>query len=162
MNDDEWRKSVERRLGRHDDAREIETLKYRYAAFCDAGYDLDGLCSLFAADGRWAANGYGDFVGHDAIRAFFKTMASSVEEVLHYVTSPRIDIAEDGLSATGQFYLLCVCKSRRAKEPEVSDPVLICGTYDDTFVKVDGRWLFKELRVDEQYAKRFRPARKEL
>lgn len=153
---DDWQRSVELRLARQNDLHEIETLKYRYAAYCDAGYDLDGLCSLFVQDGRWAAEGYGDFTGHQAIREFFSQMAQSVTDVLHFVTSPRIDIADDGLSATGRFYLMCVCKSRRRKEPEAIDPVLIFGTYSDRFRKVDGRWFFEELLVEERYSKRFR------
>lgn len=146
--------TLEQRLGRIEDVSAIKALKYRYAAFCDAGYDLDGLCSVFVPDGRWAANGYGDFKGHAEIRAYFAELSKMVVDVLHYVTSPRIEVADDGRSATGRFYLLCLCKSRRRDAPSIADPVVIAGTYADQFVKVDGRWFFHELVVDVRYSKR--------
>ena len=146
--------TLEQRVARIEDVSAITSLKYRYAAFCDAGYDLDGLCSVFVPEGRWAANGYGDFKGHAEIRAYFAKLATTVVEVLHYVTSPRIDLAQDGQSATGRFYLLCLCKSRRKDVPAIADPVVIAGTYEDQFVKIDGRWLFRELVVDVRYSKR--------
>ena len=154
MQQDRESMTLEQRVGRIEDVSAITSLKYRYAAFCDAGYDLDGLCSVFVPDGRWAANGYGDFKGHAEIRAYFAGLATTVVDVLHYVTSPRIDLAEDGQSARGQFYLLCLCKSLRQDVTDVADPVVIAGTYEDQFVKIDGRWFFKELVVDVRYSKR--------
>ena len=152
--------TLEQRVGRIEDVQAIKTLKYQYAAFCDAGYDLDGLCSVFVPEGRWAANGYGDFRGHAAIRAYFEQLSTTVTDVLHYVTSPRIEVAQDGYSAKGRFYLLCLCKSRRRDDPSVADPVVILGTYQDQFVKVDGRWFFQELVVDVRYSKRLRESSK--
>jgi hypothetical protein len=148
--------SLEQRVDRLEDVLAIQTLKYQYAAYCDTGYDLDGLCSIFVPDGRWVADRYGDYVGHAQIRDFFTQMAKMVADVLHYVTSPRIEVAEDGQSASGRFYLLCLCKQRRRDDPAVTDPVIIVGTYDDTFVKRDGRWLFRELRVDVRFSSRIR------
>lgn len=146
--------TLEERVRRLEDAVAITSLKYQYAAYCDAGYDLDGLCSVFVPDGRWAANGYGDFNGHAEIRAYFAQLSTTVVEALHYVTSPRIELAEDGQSATGRFYLLCLCKSKRRHAPAIADPVVISGTYEDQFVKIDGRWLFRELVVNVRYSKR--------
>ncbi len=146
--------TLEQRVARIEDVSAITSLKYRYAAFCDAGYDLDGLCSVFAPEGRWAANGYGDFKGRAEIRAHFAKLATTVVEVLHYVTSPRVDVAVDGQSATGLFYLLCLCRSRRKNDPSIADPVIVAGTYEDQFIKVDGRWLFRELVVNVRYSKR--------
>ncbi len=148
------RLSVEERLSRLEDVLAIETLKYKYAAFCDSGYDLDGLCSVFIPEGRWAADGYGDYTGHAEIRQFFAGLSATVTDVLHYVTSPRIKISDDGQSATGEFYLLCLCKSRRKDNPSVADPVIILGTYEDQFVKTEGGWLFKELTVKVRFSSR--------
>lgn len=148
--------ALESRIARLEDERAIERLKQDYAACCDAGYDLDGLCALFAPDARWIANGYGDFIGHDQIRAYFEQLAPTVAQVLHYVTSPRIDVAPDGCTARGRFYLLCLCRSSRPDAPSLIDPVVILGTYDDRFIKIDGRWLFQELRVDVLYTKRLK------
>ena len=84
-----------------------------------------------------------------------------VVDVLHYVTSPSIDVAEDGQSARGRFYLLCLCKQRRRDVPSIADPVVIVGTYDDQFVKVNGRWFFRELVVDVRFSKRIRVGAKQ-
>ena len=154
MNQGQEPLTLEQRVGRIEDVHAITTLKYQYAAFCDAGYDLDGLCSLFIPDGRWAANGYGDFCGHAQIRDYFAKLSTTVVEVLHYVTSPRIDVAQDGQSARGKFYLSCLCRSRRRNDPSIADPVVILGSYADSFVKVGGRWLFQELVVDVRFSAR--------
>ena len=152
--------TLEQRVGRLEDVHAIKTLKYQYAAFCDAGYDLDGLCSVFVPDGRWAASGHGDFRGHAEIREYFTRLSTMVVDVLHYVTSPSIDVAEDRQSATGRFYLLCLCKQRRRDVPSIADPVVIIGTYEDQFVKVNGRWFFRELVVDVRFSKRIRAGTK--
>jgi hypothetical protein len=156
MSSEERGSSLEQRVSRLEDVLAIQTLKYQYAAYCDSGYDLDGLCSIFVPDGRWVAKGYGDYVGHAQIRDYFAELSKTVADVLHYVTSPRIQIADDSQSATGRFYLLCLCKQRRREDPAVTYPVIIVGTYDDQFVKSDGRWLFRELRVDVRFASRIR------
>ena len=88
--------TLEDRVALLENVREIEQLKYRYARCCDGGYDLEGFRSIFVPDGTWAANGYGEFHGHQAICDFFQELSQSVVNVLHYVTSPHITIAEDG------------------------------------------------------------------
>ena len=136
--------------------RAIEELKYQYAAYCDSGYDLEGLRSIFIEglrsifipDGRWIANGFGAFTGHEEICRFFAELTTTVVQVLHYVTGPRIVVADDGQRAAGRFYLLCLSKSRRREDPSVVDSVATLGTYEDQFVKREGRWLFEEMKVN--------------
>lgn len=156
-NDTESRlQALEARMAVLEDERAIGRLKQDYAACCDAGYDLDGLRALFAPDGRWVANGYGEFNGPTRIRAYFEELAPTVAQVLHYITSPRVDVAPDGRTARGRFYLLCLCRSSRPDDRSLIDPVVILGAYDDSFVKLEGRWLFQELRVNVQYSKRLK------
>lgn len=140
--------SLEERMARLEDLRAIEQLKYRYAACCDTGYDLDGFRSIFTDDATWSAGGFGTFRGHDEICGFFGDLSRSVIEVLHYVTSPRIIIGEDGRSATGTFYLLCLSRSHSRKDPSLVDLVMTMGTYEDSLVKTDGRWLFTAIKVN--------------
>ncbi len=140
--------TIEQRLAHLEEVRSIEHLKYRYAAYCDSGYDLDGLCSIFTPGGRWVANGFGDFTGHAEIRRFFSDLSHTVEHVVHYVTSPQIDLALDGRTAKGEFYLLCISTSRQHRDVPGGKRLITVGTYDDRFVKVDDRWLFAELRVN--------------
>jgi hypothetical protein len=50
--------TLEDRVAFLENVREIEQLKYRYARYCDGGYDLDGLRSIFVRNGTWSANGF--------------------------------------------------------------------------------------------------------
>ena len=133
---------LERRITRLEDERQIERLKQRYTAYCDAGYDADGIVSLFVPDGRWictpASHG-GTAVGHDEMRTFFPTLSASISWAQHFATSPSIQVAEDGKHAVGTFYLFCLLTGEQAD--------VVIGTYRDTFVKIDGRWYFEELNV---------------
>lgn len=129
-----------------EDVRAIEALKHRYTAACDFGYDLDALVSCFVPRGRWVAHTFADCRGHAEIRAYFERLARATPQTLHYATSPRIDVSPDGQSATANFYLLNLSTVRRRGTADF-DAVVILGTYEDRCVKVDGRWLFEELRV---------------
>ncbi len=146
--------TLEARVAFLENVREIEQLKYRYARCCDSGYDLEGFRSIFIPDGTWSANGFGEFHGHQAICDFFQELSQSVVDVLHYVTSPHITIAEDGRSATGTFYLLCLVRSRRQPDRSLIDFVVIMGVYDDTFVKTDAGWRFESIKVNVSHVNR--------
>lgn len=69
----------------------------------------------------------------------------------HHATNPRIDVAPDGMSASGRFYLYCICTMLRANDPEQSDAVLMFGSYQDKFVKLNGEWLLAELIADVRH-----------
>lgn len=132
--------TLEQRLQRLEDERAIERLKYRYAAYCDDHYDPEGIASLFTADGRWLVDGEGGSMqGHEEIKAHFRALSAHIPWALHFVTQPRVEVADDGLRATGWFYLLCLCTIGE-------DAVVLTLNYTDLFVKQDGRWLFQELR----------------
>lgn len=146
--------SVEERLALLENLREIEQIKYRYARCCDGGYDLAGLREIFVADGTWAANGYGEFHGHQAICDFFEALSASVVTVLHYVTSPHITIAADGRTATGTFYLHCLSRIRRKPDPSAIDFFVQMGVYTDTFVRTDAGWRFASINVNVTHTER--------
>ncbi|OZE79145.1 nuclear transport factor 2 family protein [Rhodococcus sp. 15-649-1-2] len=137
---------VVRRLTHLEDVREIEQLKYRYASFCDDGYNPDGIASLFADDGRWVVDGEGgSMTGHEEIKTHFRALSAKIPWALHYMIAPRVDIAADGESATGFFYLLCLCTIENSQDPAKHDAVILTINYTDQFVKRDGKWFFQEL-----------------
>lgn len=137
--------SIEERLQRLEDERAIEQLKYRYAGYCDNQYDPEGIASLFTEDGRWVVDGEGgSMVGHEEIKAHFRALSSKIPWALHYMIAPRIELADDGLSAVGYFYLLCLCTIEKL-EGSGNDAVVLTVNYTDQFVKQDGQWLFQEL-----------------
>ena len=146
--------TVEARLAMLENERAIEQLKYRYARCCDGGYDLEGFRSIFIPDGVWAANGYGEYHGHQAICDFFEELSNSIVTVLHYVTAPNITVAEDGRSATGTFYLHCLSRVRRKQDPAVVDFFTQMGVYTDTFVKTGAGWRFASINVNVLHTER--------
>jgi uncharacterized protein (TIGR02246 family) len=134
------------RLGRLEDVRAIEQLKYQYAAYCDDSYDPDGIASLFTEDGRWVVDGEGGSMdGCEEIKAHFRALSEKITWALHHVIAPRVELAEDGQSATGYFYLLCLCTIERTNDPSEKDAVILTVNYTDQFVKRDGTWYFHEL-----------------
>jgi len=137
---------LEKRLARLEDARAIEQLKYKYAGYCDNSYDPEGIASLFTEDGRWIVDGEGGtMTGHEEIKAHFRALASKITWAQHYMIAPRVDVADDGQSATGRFYLLCLCTIERSGDPNEKDAVILTLNYIDTFIKRDGVWYFEEL-----------------
>jgi len=137
---------VVQRLSRLEDVRAIEQLKYTYAGYCDDSYDPDGIASLFAEDGRWVVDGEGgSMVGHEEIKAHFRALSEKISWAQHYMIAPRVELSEDGLSATGYFYLLCLCTIERTDDPAEKDAVILTLNYVDQFVKRDGKWYFQEL-----------------
>ena len=146
--------TVEDRLALLENEREIEQLKYRYARCCDGGYDLEGLRAIFVPEGMWAANGYGEFHGHQAICDFFQELSGSVVTVLHYVTAPQITIAKDGRTATGTFYLNCLSRVRRKEDRSTIDFFVQMGVYTDTFVKTEAGWRFASINVNVTHTER--------
>ncbi len=138
---------------RISDARAIEALKHSYTSALDSGYDLDRIASLFTADARWVADGFGDHQGRDAIVDFFAALSRTVIKVRHFATSPLIEFGDDGRTATAQWNLLCLCSRRHRDDPEREVPVVEVGTYRDRLVKVDGRWYFAELSVEVAYSR---------
>lgn len=134
------------RLTRLEDLRAIEQLKYTYAGYCDNGYDPEGIASLFTEVGRWIVDGEGgSMVGHEEIKAHFRALSEKITWALHYMIAPRIELSEDGQSATGWFYLLCLCTIESNDDPSQKDAVILALNYTDQFVKRDGRWYFQEL-----------------
>lgn len=140
--------SIERRLGRLEDIEAIRNLKERYAYFCDQNFDADGIASLFAEDAKFESNGLGNHYGREAIRAFMRTASSEIVWAQHYMIAPTIDVAEDGLTATGTWYLLDLVSMVGAGEPQQLEAVVIMANYRDEYVKLDGGWLFKSVLAD--------------
>jgi SnoaL-like domain len=143
---------LERRLQRLEDIKQIELLKYRYAAFCDDGYDPDGIASLFIENGRWIVDGVG---GHnenrEEIRAHFDALSGAIPWAQHYMINPNVVVAPDGQSATGWFHLLCLATIVRTGDPNSFDAVVLTIQYTDKFVKVNGGWFFEELLGKTHY-----------
>jgi uncharacterized protein (TIGR02246 family) len=141
--------TLEERVQRLEDYEEIRQLMVRYAAAMDNNFDADEIASLFTEDAVWtispATPVTGRHEGREAIGKFFAGLVNEYNWTMHNVGNHLIRIADDGQTATGTWYLVDPCTMVRAGGPPEGDAVFITGRYDNTFVKLDGRWCFSEL-----------------
>jgi hypothetical protein len=161
-------RTVESRLDRLESEREIQALVHRYAELCDAAYDPDGLADLFTEDATWSSRtrdgsvDFGRYEGREAIRGFFAGASNGLGPMtLHYLLAPRIELADDGFSATGVCYLLAILDQRPASSPPGSaarERVLLGGVYSHRFRRVDGRWLISGSACDLSFDHQLRSA----
>src|SRR5580704_7470775 len=117
-------RTIEHRVDRLESESEIRALVHRYAELCDAAYDPDGLADLFTEDATWSSRtrdgsvDFGRYEGREAIRGFFAGASTDLGPMtLHYLLAPRVELAENGKSATGVCYLLAILDQRPAASP---------------------------------------------
>ncbi len=143
------------RLGRRLDDCEavlaIQALKARYSQLVDHRYpggapaDEDTLAdlaariaSLFTDDGVWDGGpALGIVTGRTAIAERLRTTTLSFAR--HLFVNPRIEV--DGDQARGRWDLLSPCR-----RPDGTS-YWMCGYEDDEYVRVDGAWLHRALRL---------------
>jgi hypothetical protein len=143
---------IEARLSRLENLRAIEQLQYEYAAAIDDGVDLPRLLACFVPTGRWTSNGTGvDCRGHEEIAEYFGRIRREVRQSLHYMTQPRVSIADDGRTAVLRAYVLAEATLLHADDPALTSTVFISTTYENRCVKVDGNWLFEHLDATRRH-----------
>jgi hypothetical protein len=139
---------LERRVARLEAVDAICKLKERYADVCDSGYDPVRMRPFFTEDAVWDGGPrFGRHNGIDAVCDFFAGISSTITWALHYMVAPNIEIAEDGRTATGTWYLFEPCTIATDNGPRA---MLITGRYADRYRRVDGSWKFSEVTLDCQ------------
>lgn len=126
------------------DIEAIKQLKSRYAMACDDNYNPEELAAMFTDDAIWDGGEFGCFRGRAAIYDYFSAMVDVVDWALHYMSNPVIEV--DGNDATGRWYLWQPMVLK-----EGSQAVFLGAHYHDRYVKVEGRWLFQEVRLDVKF-----------
>lgn len=137
--------SINQRLERLEDIKAIERLIVDYARGADHGNDPEMLSPLFTDDAVWEAKGFGRYEGRDNVIKFLKAVAGDrVWWSLHFMISPKIDLAPDGKSAKLIWYLWepATIRDDETNEPE---PHWITGVYDGEVVKTERGWLFRRI-----------------
>ena len=129
-----------RRIQVLEDIEAIKKLKARYTGFCDNGYDADGISSLFTEDAVWDGGVFGRAEGRAAIRKFFQGASALMPFALHYVMNPVIEVEDD--NAKGTWYLFQTCTFA-----ENQQAVWGAARYQEEYVKLNGEWKFKNLKV---------------
>ncbi len=135
------------RIQRLEDKQALENLLVTYAQGSDKQNDPDIMVPLFAEDAIFdVGSGYGTYVGRAAIRKFLEGAPDIIKWSLHYMISPRIDIAPDGRSAKVFCYLWEIANMQNRNGD--LEPVLIGGTYHNDAVKLlNGEWRFSHVRL---------------
>jgi CDGSH-type Zn-finger protein len=136
---------IDGRLERLEDLEAIRRLIVDYARGADHGNDPAMLTPLFTEDAVWEAKGFGRWEGRDKAIGFLKAIAGEkVWWSLHFMISPKIDLAPDGKSAKLIWYLWEPA-TMPDEETKVPEPHWITGVYDAEVVKTERGWLFKRI-----------------
>ncbi len=135
---------LERRVKVLEDIEEIKLLKRRYCAYADDNYDADGFASLFVEDAVWDGGVRGKREGREEIRSFIRQGPERISFAAHMVLNPIIEV--NGDTATGVWYLLQPCTF-----VEGNRAVWGAGRYDEEYVRVNGRWMFKSLKLTSHF-----------
>ena len=138
--------TLEQQVARLTAIEDIKQLKAIYCAYCDDGYNPEGIANLFVEDGIWDGADFGRHVGNNAIKEFFASISSDITFAGHLVVNPIITV--DGNSANGKWWLIMPCTTNIDGNKEAR---WLAAEYDDDYVKRDGKWLFKHLRLDLKF-----------
>ncbi len=108
-----------------------------YDSFADAASrgDREGWLSCFAEDARWKSQ-YFDLQGRDAIGAKYDEIMGDVTDTTFFVQMGAIEVAGDGARVRMQ-----QDESLLFANGSTYD---LTGEYNDTLVRRDGRWQFKD------------------
>ncbi|MCI0893562.1 MAG: nuclear transport factor 2 family protein [Chloroflexi bacterium] len=131
---------IERRLKALEDVEEIKHLKARYCGYCDDNYDADAIAGLFTEDAVWDGGIRGRADGREEIRRFFVRASQRLPFAIHMVMNPIIEV--DGDTAKGSWYLFQACTYA-----EGDQAVWGSGRYDEEYIRVDGKWMFQNLKL---------------
>lgn len=139
---------LDRRVARLEAVEAVRVLKARYADVCDTGYDPVRMRPLFTDDAVWdGGSRFGRYEGVDAICDFFAAVSSQITWALHYMIAPIVEIADDGESARGSWYLLEPCTMTTPEGPRA---MLLMGRYADRYRRTEDGWKIAELVLDCQ------------
>lgn len=131
-----------RRVDALESEREIRRLMAEYQDARDFGMGQGAfIANLFTADGIWEgvdrlAEALGSHEGREAIeRRFSAPLPFSV----HFLTNEAITVEGDIALGTWRFLQTAVYKGQA---------VWIAGRYRNDFVRVEGQWKFRHVRIE--------------
>lgn len=138
---------IETRLQRLEDIEAIKQLIARYAKAADSNGDPTLMAPCFTQDAVWNCEGIGRWEGRDGVvQGLREVCTTGIPWALHYMTQPIIEVAADGQSATGEYYLWELAKVTPEGGGEAQD-TWIGGWYESQFRKESDRWYFKHIEL---------------
>jgi 8-oxo-dGTP pyrophosphatase MutT (NUDIX family)/ketosteroid isomerase-like protein len=131
--------TVEERLDRLESVNEIKELTARYCYHVSRN-EGDAVADLFTSDGvlDGSTAGMGRIEGRDALIAFYRPAVTEAEETLPFIQNHIIDVHGDDATGT------CALEARFSRGGR---SITVAGHYEDTYRRVDGRWLFAERKL---------------
>jgi hypothetical protein len=149
-------KSLEERITALEDIHAIKQMKAHYALCADAKYtedhrrkpqdEIDAIawdqCSVFSEDVVWDNGLFGCFRGKQAVWEFLR--ATPWKFSVHMFVNPLITL--DGEQATGSWVIWEV-----ATLNETDTAVFLSATLEDEYVKLDGRWYTRSVRMTNRF-----------
>lgn len=134
------------RVERLEGTRAVKKLQRAFGFYVDRGLWGDAA-DLFTADGTLELGSDGVYVGKDRIREYLRRLHGGQEGLIYgqlneWVTlQPAIEVAPDGRSATARWRDHGMLGQYK-QHAEWRD-----GTYENSYVKEDGVWKIKSLRL---------------
>ena len=132
--------ALAQRITRLEDIEAIKQLKARYCSICDDDHDPERITSVFTEDATWEGRGIGHAQGHAAIRELFKGFQRSISFSQHMVVNPIIEV--NGAQAHAVWYFFGPFTMREGNQAK-----WLTARYHEDYVKVNGEWKIKHLRV---------------
>jgi hypothetical protein len=143
-----------KRVERLEAVEALRGLMAEYALAADdrkgCSVNVERTMQLFARDAVWDGSPrYGRHEGWDAVRSYLSRGKAGIDWSIHQLVDVSIEVADDGRTARGRWYLL---EMARMANPSGGKPEIVWlgGTYDNEFVREDGRWKLLLMRFDCQ------------
>ena len=128
---------------------EKDAIREVLAEYCfrlDGG-DYDGMAALFTADGTWDT-AFGAATGRAAIAALARDLrvraGPNRPRAIHLVTNIAITLSGDEAEVRSNWTVVQNSPAGSDGGPKIGSG----GGYADRMVKQDGRWLFRNRKID--------------
>lgn len=121
------------------DIFEIQRLANDYCWFADT-HDVDGILSLFTADGVMDAEALGmeTIRGEESLRKFYDTIIPLHEYSQHLSGTHRVDLDGDKASGTSYYLMHGAVKG--------AGPISAAGYFEDQYERTADGWKFSSRR----------------
>lgn len=131
---------------------DIRLLRAKYCHFIDSHQwarfpeimDADAVLDMSHPTQKLNGRTLDPIVGRNKIMGFMDAVFTDLTQLLHIVTMPQIEFPQPDL-ATGIWRQETYVNERR---PEAAGTGIAYGTVHDTYVKTEGRWWIKSVRVE--------------
>jgi hypothetical protein len=141
---------LEKRIARIEDRDAIRNLWLQYTYLADTSSDGVEVTKLHTEDAVWEGDGVaplGRYEGWAEIEPFITGFYQDCTWRHHHMTNMAIHVDDSGETAHMRASLIDFVKMKKVDDPTQDEAVLIGGDYVNDFVKVDGEWRIKHVRL---------------